>query len=139
MRSGYPEVQIMNRRNFKILTNESFEMHTRVVGDVDVQMVENVVMVRLIKGLVHDAGVSSFFVRIDVAADRESVGAVLLIALHRIAEGKRHVIDDEMMLIVAQNGVRDRGQMVALIAIVQIVGLRAQMPTCSVQEADLVR
>lgn len=110
-----------------------------MIGDLDVQMIEDVVGVRLVLVLVHDAGVSWLAVRIHVAADREAVGAVLLLALDRIAEGKRHIIDDEMMLIVAQNSVRDRVQLVVLIAIAQIVALRTQMSTCVVQEADLIR
>ena len=54
-------------------------------GDVDV--VEDVVRVGLAVVLRDDAGVLRVSVLVDVTAHREAAGAVLLVALNRIAPG----------------------------------------------------
>ena len=69
----------------------------RVVGDGDVHVVEDVVGVRLVVGRVHHAGVLLDTLGPHVASHREPGGAVLLVALDRVAPGQGHVIHDPVL------------------------------------------
>jgi len=74
-----------------------------VIGDFEVDMVEDVIRIGLIEDRTDHASVPFHALFRYVAADRESGGAVFVSAFRLVTPRNRHIVDDPMMLVVEHN------------------------------------
>ena len=98
---------------------------SRMVGNDDVHVVEDVKGVLFIVLSGDDAGVLRVALLVHVTAHGESGGAVLLSILHGVAPGHRHVVHDPVVLIVHAHPLLQLVQLFLCVGIAEIVRLCA--------------
>ncbi len=96
-----------------------------MVRDDDVDVVEDVEGVGLVVRPGDDAGVLGVVLLVHVAAHGEAGGAVLVAALHRVAPGDGHVVDDPVVLVVHAHALLQLGHLLLALGVGHVVVLGA--------------
>jgi hypothetical protein len=98
-----------------------------MIRNLNVQMIEQIKSVRFVVVTVHQTSSFRIATSVHVTAHRKADRTVLLIALDRITPSDRHIVDNEVMLIVLQHSVHQEAQLFGVRFVVVSVRASAQL------------